>query len=131
MAMPGVVYFSDSNQNIEGDLLGTLVFDDTGDPTKLSDIIPLSGTSDGVWIEVKKYDKICLGLICDAAATFKVCGSMAIAQPANTVHGYQLFSDKVYTGAYQEILALKTPLRWIKVRVTANSGNVSAPLIGV
>lgn len=124
--MAGVVYFSDSNQNIEGDLLGTLVF---GPDDTLIDIIPLSGTSDGEWIEIKKYDKICLGLIPSATATFKVCGSMAIAKPANSVHGFQLFIDQVLSA--EVILALKTPLRWLKVRVTANSGNVSAPFIGV
>jgi hypothetical protein len=125
--MPGVVYFPDSQSNIEGDLVGTLVITDN----ILTSVTPLAGTSAGEWIEVKKYDKIAVGLIGDAAATLRVCGSMAVAKPANSSDGYPLFADKVYVGAFEEVVAIKTPIRWIKVRVVANSGNVSAPFIGV
>ena len=126
--MPGVVNFRDTNLNVEGDLLGTLVLDSNNN---LIGVTPLAGTSNGEWIEVKQYDKICLGLIGNAAATLRVCGSMAVAKPANSSDGYPLFADKVYTGAFEEIVAIKTPIRWLKVKAVANSGLVSAPFIGV
>ena len=126
--MPGVVNFRDTNLNVEGDLVGTLVLDSQDN---LISVTPLSGTSVGTWIQVKQYDKIAVGLIGSAAATLRVCGSMAVAAPANSSDGYPLFPDKVYAGAFEEIMAIKTPLRWIKVNVVANSGNVSAPFIGV
>ena len=126
--MPGVVNFRDTNLNVEGDLLGTLVLDSQDN---LTSVTPLSGTSVGTWIQVKQYDKIAVGLIGSAAATLRVCGSMAVAAPANSSDGFPLFADKVYTGAFEEIVAIKTPLRWIKVNAVANSGLVSAPFIGV
>jgi hypothetical protein len=128
MTMPGIVNFRDTNLNVEGDLLGTLVVDSEN---RLTSVTPLSGTSDGVWIEVKQYDKIALGLIGNAAATLRVCGSMAVAAPANSSDGYPLFADKVYTGTFEEIVAIKTPVHWLKVKAVANSGLVSAPFIGV
>lgn len=126
--MPGVVNFRDTNLNVEGDLAGTLVLDSDNN---LTSVTPLSGTSVGVWIEVKQYDKIAVGLIGSAAATLRVCGSMAVAAPANSSDGYPLFADYVETGAFELIVAIKTPLRWLKVNVVANSGLVSAPFIGV
>jgi hypothetical protein len=61
----------------------------------------------------------------------KVCGSMLVAQPLNSYDGYQLFVTKTYAAPTEEILAIKTPLRWLKVKVTANTGNVLSPFIGV
>ena len=126
--MPGVVRFTDPKANVEGDLLGDLVLDAQN---KLINVIPLSGTTNGQWIQTKSYDKMCLSLWCDTAATFEVCGSMLVAQPLNSYNGYQLFVTKTYAAPTEEILAIKTPLRWLKVKVTANTGNVLSPFIGV
>jgi hypothetical protein len=106
--------FSDPTVNIEGDLLDGV-----------------TGLTDGEWVDVRGYDKICLGLIVSATATVKVCGSMAIGQPDSSYHGDQIFPDKVYAAPAEELLAIKTPIRWLKARVTANTGTVSAPFIGV
>ena len=61
--------------------------------------------------------------------------SSAAAWPSssqlNSYDGYSLFGTKTYAAAAEEILAIKTPIRWLKVKVTANGGLVSAPLIGV
>ena len=127
--MPGAVRFTDPKANVEGDLLGTLVLDAEN---KLLSVTPLFGTSNGKWIEVKSYDKICLGLIVDTSGTFIVCGSMQVAKPNDDSYdGVSLFGTKVYAAAAEEILAIKTPVRWLKVKVPANGGNVSAPFIGV
>lgn len=126
--MPGVVRFSDPKANVEGDLLGELVLD-TQD--KLLSVTPMAGTTDGEWIQTKSYDKICVGIIVDTSATLVICGSMAIEQPLSSYDGYSLFGTKTYAAAGEEILAIKTPIRWLKVKVTANGGLVSAPLIGV
>jgi len=56
---------------------------------------------------------------------------MLVAQPLNSYDGYQLFVTKTYAAPTEEILAIKTPLRWLKVKVTANTGNVLSPFIGV
>lgn len=132
--MPGIHYFMDSNLNVEGDLLGTLVFGNPADLTELTDITPMTGTTNGTWIEVKKYDKIALGIIASAAATVEIRGSMAVAKPATSYDGYRLFSAlevPAFTTAGEIIVGIKTPLRWLKVKVTANSGNLMAPFIGV
>ena len=127
--MPGAVQFTDQRNNVEGDLLGGLVL--TGPDRSLTSVTPLAGTTDGEWIETKSYDKIALGLICSAAASFVICGSMAVAKPANSYDGYDLFGTKTYAAASEEIVAIKTPLRWLKVKVLTNGGLVSAPFIGV
>jgi len=57
--MPGVVRFTDPKANVEGDLLGDLVLDAQN---KLINVIPLSGTTNGQWIQTKSYDKMCLSL---------------------------------------------------------------------
>ena len=126
--MPGVVRFSDPKANVEGDLLGELVLDKEN---KLLSVIPLSGTTNGTWIETKSYDKICVGIIVDTSATLVICGSMAVAKPLDTYDGVSLFGTKTYAAAAEEIMAIKTPVRWLKVKVTANGGKVSAPFIGV
>ena len=127
--MPGAVRFVDPKANVEGDLLGTLVLDAEN---KLASVIPLTGTTNGTWVETKAYDKICLGIIVDTSATLIICGSMAVAKPNDSSYdGVSLFGTKVYAAATEEILAIKTPVRWLKVKVTANGGYVSAPFIGV
>ena len=126
--MPGVVRFPDPKANVEGDLLGELVLDKEN---KLLSVIPLSGTTNGQWIETKSYDKIAVGIIVGTSATVIICGSMAVAKPADTYDGISLFGTKVYAAAAEEIVAIKTPVRWLKVKVTANGGLVSAPLIAV
>ena len=126
--MPGAVRFTDPKANVEGDLLGELVLDAEN---KLASVIPLTGTTDGTWIETKSYDKICLGIIVDTSATLIICGSMAVVKPASSYDGISLFGTKIYAAAAEEILAIKTPVRWLKVKVTANGGLVSAPFIGV
>ena len=126
--MPGVVRFTDPKANVEGDLLGELVLDKEN---KLLSVAPLSGTTNGTWIETKSYDKIAVGIIVDTSATAIICGSMAVAKPADTYDGVSLFGTKVYAAAAEEIIAIKTPVRWLKVKVTANGGLVSAPLIAV
>ena len=126
--MPGVVRFVDPKANVEGDLLGELVLDKEN---KLLSVIPLSGTTNGQWIETKSYDKIAVGIIVDTSATAIICGSMAVAKPPDTYDGVSLFGTKVYAAAAEEIIAIKTPVRWLKVKVTANGGLVSAPLIAV
>ena len=126
--MPGAVRFTDPKANVEGDLLGNLVLDAEN---KLLLVIPLAGTTNGTWIETKSYDKICVGIIVDTSATVIICGSMAIAKPLDTYDGVSLFGTKIYAAAAEEIVAIKTPVRWLKAKVTANGGNVSAPFIGV
>lgn len=126
--MPGAVRFTDPKANVEGDLLGDLVLDAEN---KLTSVIPLAGTTNGEWVETKAYDKICLGIIVDTSATLIICGSMAVAKPANSYDGASLFGTKTYAAAAEEILAIKTPVRWLKVKVTANGGLISAPFIGV
>ena len=126
--MSGAVRFTDPKANVEGDLLGNLILDAEN---KLLSVIPLAGTTNGTWIETKSYDKICVGIIVDTSATLIICGSMAVAKPLDTYDGVSLFGTKVYAGAAEEIMAIKTPVRWLKVKVTANGGLVSAPFIGV
>ena len=126
--MPGAVRFVDPKANVEGDLLADLVLDAEN---KLVGVIPLSGTTNGTWVETKSYDKIAVGIIVDTSATAIICGSMAVAKPADTYDGVSLFGTKVYAAAAEEIIAIKTPVRWLKVKVTANGGLVSAPLIAV
>ena len=126
--MPGAVRFTDPKANVEGDLLGNPILDAEN---KLLSVIPLAGTTNGTWIETKSYDKICVGIIVDTSATLIICGSMAVAKPLDTYDGVSLFGTKVYAGAAEEIMAIKTPVRWLKVKVTANGGLVSAPFIGV
>jgi hypothetical protein len=127
--MPGAVRFTDPKANVEGDLLGELVLDAEN---KLVSVIPLTGTTDGQWIQTKSYDKICVGIIVDTSATLIICGSMAVAKPSDSANdGVSLFGTKVYAAAAEEILAIKTPVRWLKVKVTANGGLVSAPFVGV
>lgn len=127
--MPGAVRFTDPKANVEGDLLGELILDHAD---RLLSVTPLAGTSNGKWIEVKSYDKICLGLIVDTSGTFIVCGSMQVAKPNDDSYdGVSLFGTKVYAAAAEEIMAIKTPIRWLKVKCTANGGNAWAPFIGV
>ena len=129
--MPGIVTFLDRSQNVEGDLLGNLIMGPAG---KLANVTPLSGISDGEWIEVKQYDKIALGIIASAAATVEIRGSMAVAKPANSYDGYLLYSATdvpAFTEAGEIVVGIKTPLRWLKVKVTANAGNLMAPFIGI
>lgn len=126
--MPGAVHFIDPRANVEGDLLGDLILDEFH---ALISVTPMAGTTDGEWIQTKSYDKICVGIIVDTSATLIICGSMSVVQPANSYDGYSLFGTKTYAAAGEEILAIKTPIRWLKVKVTANGGLVSAPFIGV
>ena len=127
--MPGAVRFTDPKANVEGDLLGELVLDAAD---RLLSVIPLTGITNGTWVETKSYDKICLGIIVDTSATLVICGSMAVAKPSDSAYdGVSLFGTKVYAAAAEEIMAIKTPVRWLKVKVTANGGKVSAPFIGV
>jgi len=149
--MPGIIYFMDSPLNIEGDLLGNLII---GPDKALLKVIPLAGTGLGQWIEVKKYDKICIGLWCDTSATLLICGSQLVALPPiyapqlpasydgdplyygqtgalNSVASIDASGNVIFTGPGEAILGIKTPLRWIKVKPTANGGNVLASIIGV
>ena len=126
--MPGAVRFTDPKANVEGDLLGELVLDGAD---RLLSVTPLAGTTNGTWLETKSYDKICVGIIVDTSATVIICGSMVVAKPLDTYDGVSLFGTKTYVAAEEEILAIKTPVRWLKVKVTANGGNISAPFIGV
>jgi hypothetical protein len=154
--MPGLTYFMDTNLNVEGDLIGNLIL--RPDKTLLK-VIPLTGTTLGQWFEVKKYDKICIGLWCDTSGTFLVCGSQLVALPPdyspqlpasydggpapissiaygqtgalNSVASINATGEVVFTAAGEAILVIKTPLRWIKVKSVANGGLALASLIGV
>ncbi len=125
--MPGIVRYDDPQKNVIGELLGTFVEDDGGRPISVT---PATGTPTGPWIEVKSYDKICLSLYADASATFKVYGTNLMA-PAANYYGMELFADQTLASAGEIILAIKTPIRWIRVQVTANAGNVLAPFTGI
>ena len=129
--MPGVVRFTDPKANVEGDLLGELILDSQN---KLTGVVPLVGTTDGTWIQTKSYDKMCLGIWADTSGTYAVCGSMLVEQPPDSYDGFLLFNSTdapPFASAGENILAVKTPLRWLKVKVTANGGNMLAPFIGV
>ena len=106
--------FMDPALNIMGDLLGDEV-----------------STTDGEWVDISGYDKLCLGILVTVSATVIVCGSMASSRPLSSYHGASLFGTKVYAAPAEEILAIKTPIHWLKVRVTANGGQVNCPFIGV
>jgi len=125
--MPGIVRYDDPQKNVIGELLGTFVEDDGGRPVAVT---PATGTPTGPWIEVKSYDKICLSLWADTSATFKVFGSN-LMDPTLPGAGMQLFADQTLSTPGEIILAIKTPLRWIMVQVTANGGNVLAPFTGI
>jgi len=101
----------------------------------LGDGIGNSENSDGFWVDVSGYDKIALGIIATAAATVEIRGSMSSTPPDdNSYDGFLLFSPTdvpAFSGAGEIIVAIKTPIHWLKVKVTANSGQVNAPLIAV
>ena len=84
------------------------------------------GTTDGEWVCVQGYDKVSIHVLIAATGTVKLCGSNEPA-PANSDHGYQIFDDITNS----KIVALKTPIKWIKARVTATTGLVSAYFNGV
>src|SRR5208337_1869827 len=126
-AMPGIVRYDDPQKNVTGELLGTFVEDDGGRPISVT---PATGTSTGPWIELKSYDKISLSLWADGDATFQVFGSNLMA-PQSTDVGMELFSDQTISGGGEIILAIKTPIRWIRVHPTSNNGNVLAPFTGI
>jgi hypothetical protein len=104
-----VEIFQDPTTNLRGKLLDAM-----------------ASTTDGEWVDVAGFDKISLHLVISATATVKICGSNEVG-PLNSSHGYQIFPDKTAS----EIVAIKTPLRWIKARVTANSGTVDLFFEGV
>jgi len=84
------------------------------------------GTTDGAWISIQGYDKVSIHVIIAATGTVKLCGSNGPAPP-DSEHGYQIFDDITNS----KIVALKTPIKWIKARVTATTGLTSVYFNGV
>ena len=124
--------FADPTVNMKGDLLGR----------------PGTGTSNGFWVNVEGYDKICLGVITTGAGTFLICGHMGVGTPDDTDDGFPLYFGQsaspasgatldpttgqiAVTAANQVPCAVKTPIGWIKVKVIANAGTMSAPFRAV
>jgi hypothetical protein len=95
-------------------------------------------TTDGEWMNVEGYDKISIHLII-ASATVILCGSNE-DNPLNSTHGVDLVAAKLADNiavaspgniSASTIVLIKAPLKWIKARVTVNSGSVSAPFVAV
>ena len=124
--------FADPAVNMKGDLLGK----------------PGTGTSNGFWVNVEGYDKICLGVITTGAGTFLVCGHMGLGAPDDSDDGFPLYYGQsaspapgatldpttgqiAVTAANQVPCAVKTPIGWIKVKPIANAGSMSAPFRAV
>ena len=145
--MAGTKETADKNTNVEATLVGNEILDSRNE---LLDITPVAGTSTGTWVgPLKSWDKCSIGLYASAAAEFLICGSNLVAKPLDSYDGDPLFYGQsttlnsvasleastgktIFTGAGEAILAVKIQVRWIKVKVVANtSGVVSANLAGV
>jgi len=134
----------DKTTNLSGDLLA-----DAGTPG-------LSGTTPGQWLDVSSWDKLSVTLIASATgAEFLVCvsninpqsdGTVPPTPPSNSYDGAPWFVENfsspvatqnstsgliTFTGAGEVVIPVKIPVGWIKVKVVANSGVVSAPIHGV
>lgn len=104
------------------DLYGDLLLAMDGKPTD-------AATLDGGWMNVQGYDKISVHVIIPTTGTVQICGSNehidGASGPDND--GYQLFPDITSS----QIVSIKTPLKWLKAKVTANGGQIQAPFIAV
>ena len=93
--------------------------------------------SDGEWMNVEGYDKISIHLIVTSGATAVLCGSNK-DNPLNSDDGVDLVAAGLVSNiavgtslTSGTIASIKTPLKWIKVKLTGSSGAVSAPFVAV
>ena len=93
--------------------------------------------SSGEWVNVEGYDKISVHLIIATGPTAFLCGSNK-DNPLNSDDGVDLVAaglvSNITTGTSltaSTIASIKTPLKWLKVKLTGSSGTVSAPFVAV
>jgi hypothetical protein len=84
-------------------------------------------TTDGQWVNVRCIHSLSIHVTGITTATVEVDGSNAPTQPANNTHGVKIGADITANA----LVALTTPLEWLKVRVTAHTtATINAYLVG-
>ena len=113
--------FRDPTVNMHGDLLGPAT----------------APAVSGEWVYVEGYDKISVHLIIATGPTATLCGSNA-DHPLDSDDGVDLVAAGLVkniaagTNLTASIIAsIKTPLKWLKVKVAGSSGSISAPFVAV
>ena len=109
MTQVGLTTFADKNYCAEGCLAFEAV-----------------NPSNGQWFSVQGLEKKTIHFVFSGVATAKLMVSNAIDQPDNTVDGVQ-FGNDITADALVE---MKSPVKWMKVKVTAGAGKVSAYIQG-
>lgn len=117
--MPATSYqFTEKNAGLIGTLLDAVVAQDNGS-----------------WLNILGMDKISIHIVI-ANATVTIHGSNE-SGPADNTDGVDLVAaglTQLATNATitaSTIIAIKIPLKWVKVKVTAVAGSVSAYLVAV
>ena len=113
--------FRDPTTNMHGDLLGPAV----------------APAVSGNWVYVEGYDKISVHLIIVTGPTAFLCGSNK-DNPLDSDDGVDLVAAGLVSNitagtsiTASTIAVIKTPLKWLKVKLTGSSGSASAPFVAV
>ena len=95
------------------------------------------GTSSGQWFFVEGYEKKSIDIRIAGTASVQVCVSNYIGDPANDEDGQPIPPANSDDGiAFETALSasglveMKSPVRWIKVKVVSGSGTVNAWMQG-
>ena len=112
--------FKDPTVNLHGNLLDAVV-----------------PPSNGEWMNVEGYDKISVHLIIATGPTAFLCGSNK-DNPLDSDDGVDLVAAGLVSNitvgtslTSSTIASIKTPLKWLKVKLTGSSGSASAPFVAV
>ena len=109
MTQVGLTTFADKNYCLEG----VLAFEATN-------------PSNGQWFSVQGLEKKTIHFVVTGVATAKLCISNEIDQPDNASDGVQFGTDVTQSS----LVEMKSPVKWMKVMVTAGTGKVSAYIQG-
>jgi len=81
-----------------------------------------TSTDSGFWVDVRGYASLSVDITITVTGTVKIMGSNAAVKPTNSVDGNQIGADVTASG----LISVSTPVRWLKVKVTANGGSITA-----
>ena len=87
----------------------------------------VAGTTDGEWIDVRRFRRKTIHVKGTFSATVKIAGSCEPTMPANNDNGVQIGSDITAPA----IVEVGPVIKWLKVYVPAyTSGSISAYFFG-
>lgn len=78
-------------------------------------------TTDGVWVDVSRFDSINVEIIKTGTPTFSadIRGSLSIIKPDDTSHENKIGSSLTDNAMYE----ITAPMKWLKLYVSANNGD--------